>query len=1618
MNKIYSIVWSAVRNMYVVTSELACGDSKLKTQAGVNNIKTSPDTQPEAQPALKAKRTLLAQALIAALGVSSPFAMAGNTEEYTSVGENAITSATIDYSSKDHGSALYVSGLGVSASNEEGSAITITTHGGGNYLPDSGGHAVSPAIEVNNGAQLTLYDATVEADGEYTSALNLEMGGQAELHGGEVSGNGDYLLIGLQNQSRLTLDSVDVTATAGTYSGYMPNAQSIYVQEGSHLIIENGSNLQLGANQINLSQGSTLDMSDSTVTTASAATDSPTIFAGASTVNITDSSVTNDYVADPMNSGYGSAIQAYSGSTLTLTGTTVTSNGIGIVVKGSTANITGSATSNITADNDAIQVTGQNNTLKVHGATVNSSAAAALHVVSGATLTNNDAIIIDGNSTFTAPTALQLDSDVAINASDSTFDGNIVAGKTASTLDFNGSTIKNGSVTASGSHLSLDDSSTWTMADDTIADTLGSLDNAGTITMGGNTLAITNGLTLQSTSVLNIAQTDATTPLITTKDAALDGTLYIHSTPSPQAYTSDTELGAMAIIIDAQNAIVGDFDSVTIDAAAATPDYLTYSTGINPTDNTQYTLNMGLTWYADGTHSASGASGNFTLDAGDTFTVTGTLANQTGNANWDGKTLTKEGDGALTLAGNNTYTGGTTINGGTLTAASANALGTGAVANHATLVLGAGDTVNVTGGITTYTGATTTLAAGTTLDLGSSAFTQQDGSTLNIDLGASASSPIITAGSANLDGSLNITGIGNVTDPLQNNPNTFTLIDANSAISGDFDNLTIAGIDAKEVDFLTVDGRINASDSSQYQLAASLSWYADLDGAATDANGTFTLSNPDGSFNVAADLADVDSSLDPSSTTGWDGKTLTKEGGGELILSGNNSYSGGTDINDGTLTAASVNALGTGEVTNHASLVLDAGDTINATGGITTDTGATTTLAAGTSLDLGSGTLTQQSGSTLDVELGSTSAQQPLIIGDSATLDGTLQVGGAGMKDISSDAHLETITLMDMDNAIGGDFTSLSMDLTNSPDYLTVSGMVNPDDDSQYLLTQALSWNATTTSATPAHGTFTLDAGKTFEVTSVLSDQTGNANWDGKTLTKAGKGTLVLSAENTYNGDTHVNDGTLWLTDTGVIGATSSTQNVNVASGATFGGTGTVNGNVNNSGSIAMSQNGETGHTLTINGDYRSTGGSLYMNTYMGDDNSTTDKLVISGDVSGTTAVTFTPTNSGDTGMATTNGIEVIDVGGTSVGGSGNDASFQMQGRVMMSAYEYRLYQHDDGNWYLNSTTLTPTPSDDGGDGGDVTPQYRADIGAYLGNQWMVRNLQMQTLYDREGSQYHNEDGSVWMRFKAGTSDSQAADGNVDINNNYSQFQLGGDVLTWSNGEQSLAVGGMGSYVNADTDSTGNKGADGSQFSAKGHTDGYNLGVYATWFADAKNHNGMYVDSWYQYGFYNNSVDNDGIGSEDYDSSASAISLETGYRYDTALQNGNTVSLTPQAQATWQHYSADSLTDHSGTRIDDQDSNSWNTRLGLRVDGKLHNSKGSVIQPFMEANWLYTSDDTSVSFNDMSVDQDIPANRAELKVGIKANLNSQWSVTGQVMGQKGNNDYSDLNGSLNVRYNW
>ncbi len=1843
MNRTYSIVWSAVRNMYVVASELARGHSKVKAQVCASEIH-SPNQKSEYGQIIKATRAALACAVAAALGFFSPLAMAGNQVSYADAQTHVLDASTppMSYSGTDEGAALYVSGVatvGWQPTTVTGTGLVIETSGGGADDPD-GGKYVSNAISLDHYAILELTDAKITTTGIYTQGISAADGSTLTLTDSTLTIDGNFGVMTLYTGSEATLDGTIVEAA---------NSSSAQVQQGSTLNVLDGSTITLAQGQINVvagntatDEGSTLNLSDSSV--SSAGTMSTIQGTNKAALNLTNATITHTNAS-------GAAVQANNATTLDITGGNITSAGTGVYILASDARIDGAT---INADGDGIFITSKRkldgyedlNALTVNKAQVNSDTI-ALHVDTGTTI---NAPIVLTDSTFEAPEVIKLGSKAVIQANNTTLIGDVAqSDMSSSSLSLSQGATLTGSVDAMFTTLSLDDTSQWNMTDPS---TVGNLTNDGDITLGnasgstGTLLTVDNTLTLQDNSQINATlDTANSAPIIKAANVTLDGTLNLSSTATFVAPETDEHFGSITLI-DSQSAITTDFDSVTLDAdTSAMPDYLTINAGVDANDNTNYELSTGLSWYA-GANSARAAHGTFTVDAGSTFTVTSELDETTATSNWNGSKLTKQGDGTLilsntgndygdteidggilaakdaaalgtgdvtiaesatlalsqgtldnnvtgegqivksgsdelivtgdntysggttitggtltadhadslgsgdidnsgvlkvgegdlentlsgsgslvktgtgelTLSGGNDYSGGTTIIGGTLTADHADSLGTGAVANSGVLQVGEGELENTLSGsgslvktgtgeltlsgdnsysgdttiadgtliaanvnalgsgnidnsgtlmldangafelanITTHTGATTALAAGSTLDAGQ--LTQEDGSTLSIDLGAATDDAVITADSVTLGGTLNVTGIGSVTDSWTPEAYTYTLIDSDSAITSDFDDLTIAGMNREDVDFLTIDGKVDEADNTHYDLTASLSWYADRDNATTDAHGTFTLSDPDGSFNVAATLTDVDDTLDPGSR--WDGKSLTKEGAGTLILSGDNDYSGGTTINEGTLVAASTTALGTGLVDNNATLVLDVDGEVSAVGGITTHSGATTQLALGTSLDLGDSALIQQDGSTLNVELNSDSVQ-PLITGGSATLGGDLVVSDASLQARASDAEFQSFKLMDMDSDISGDFTSLTMNLTDQPDYLTVTGTINPADASEYLLTEGLSWNATATSATPAHGTFTLGAGDSFEVTSVLGDKTGNGDWDGKSLTKLGAGKLTLSGANTYTGDTNVQEGTLWLSGDGSIGEMGSQQAVNVASGATFGGSNgtTVNGKVTNEGTLVFGDSEETGAIFTLNGDlinmgtiasgstsstpgntlyvdgnYTGNGGSLYLNTVLGDDDSATDKLVITGDASGTTDLYI---NGIGDGAQTTNGIEVVDVGGVST----SDA-FELKNEVNASLYTYRLYWNEsDNDWYLASkaqsddddsggddSDVTPsdggddggnvTPPDDGGDGGDVAPQYRADIGAYMGNQWMARNLQMQTLYDREGSQYRNADGSVWARFKAGKAESEAVSGNIDMDSNYSQFQLGGDILAWGNGQQSVTVGVMASYINADTDSTGNRGADGSQFTSSGNVDGYNLGVYATWFADAQTHSGAYVDSWYQYGFYNNSVESGDAGSESYDSTANAVSLETGYRYDIALSNGNTVSLTPQAQVVWQNYSADSVKDNYGTRIDGQDGDSWTTRLGLRVDGKLYKGSRTVIQPFAEANWLHTSDDVSVSFDDATVKQDLPANRAELKVGLQADIDKQWSVRAQVAGQTGSNDFGDLNGSLNLRYNW
>ena len=126
----------------------------------------------------------------------------------------------------------------------------------------------------------------------------------------------------------------------------------------------------------------------------------------------------------------------------------------------------------------------------------------------------------------------------------------------------------------------------------------------------------------------------------------------------------------------------------------------------------------------------------------------------------------------------------------------------------------------------------------------------------------------------------------------------------------------------------------------------------------------------------------------------------------------------------------------------------------------------------------------------------------------------------------------ETRTIIQSNNDIVGVFKNVTVagDPSTDVDYLVFG--VSYDDPKAVKVGQSLCWYG----GTDAHGTFTLNnADGEYDVGTSLQDITDEAKrlpgWDGKTLTKRGPGTLILSASNTYTGETLVEGGTLKLTN-------------------------------------------------------------------------------------------------------------------------------------------------------------------------------------------------------------------------------------------------------------------------------------------------------------------------------------------------------------------------------------------------------------------------------------------------------------------------------------------------------
>ncbi|EBW8582313.1 AIDA autotransporter-like protein ShdA, partial [Salmonella enterica subsp. enterica serovar Agona] len=519
--------------------------------------------------------------------------------------------------------------------------------------------------------------------------------------------------------------------------------------------------------------------------------------------------------------------------------------------------------------------------------------------------------------------------------------------------------------------------------------------------------------------------------------------------------------------------------------------------------------------------------------------------------------VVKSGDKTLTLSGANSYSGATTISGGTLIATHVNALGTGAIDNRASLLLDASGQFTVTD-LTTESGGNTEIGAGSTLQ--ATTLTQKSDSTLTINLDSNTADPVIHAASqVSLAGTLDITGVGDVldSDPASTDDlDTFTLIASDKTIAGDFEKLTVAGMDADLADFITVDGRIDDT-GKQYELTTALTWYADRDDAVTDAHGTFNLTNADGSFAVNTVLENVDATLDPASATGWDGTSLIKQGAGTLILNAENTYTGGTTISggtlisDGTLVASNVEALGTGDVTDDAVLELNTGgDFDNAISG--------------------SGQVVKSGDDVLTLS-GANSYSGGTLISDGTLVASNVEALGTG--DVTDDATLELNTGGDFINNIGGtgrveksgdDKLTLSGSNTYTGGTLISSGTLVANDV-----------NALGTGDVTDNATLMLNTG---------GDFTNNIGGTGR-VEKSGDDALTLSGSNTYTGGTLISGGTLVANDVNALGTGDITDNATLALNAV----GDFDNAISGSGKVEKSGD----DALTLSGSNTYTGGTL-----------------------------------------------------------------------------------------------------------------------------------------------------------------------------------------------------------------------------------------------------------------------------------------------------------------------------------------------------------------------------------------------------------------------------------------
>ena len=485
-----------------------------------------------------------------------------------------------------------------------------------------------------------------------------------------------------------------------------------------------------------------------------------------------------------------------------------------------------------------------------------------------------------------------------------------------------------------------------------------------------------------------------------------------------------------------------------------------------------------------------------------------TVNTNANNVSFDGVisgsgSITKTGAGTLILSGTNTYSGGTTISAGILSIGSDTNIGSGTntIGNKGTLLLS---------GNGTYTNDWTLSGAG-------SAIATDNNNTLS--------------GVLSGNGGLTKTGAG-----------TLTLTGNNTYAGGTAIN----------------DGTLKGNIASGTDLSIAASAIYDGDNKARSVgglNGGGKILNTDGLTVQSGDFAGI---IDNSNTS------LLKNGAGTLTLTGNNAYTGGTTISEGTLkgniasgTDLSIAASAIYDGDNKARSVggLNGGGKILNTSGLTVQSGTFGGFIDNSNTSLiktGAGTLTltgnnaYTGGTTISEGTlkGNIASGTDLSIAASATYDGDNKARSVG--DLNGGGNIFntdglTVQSGTFDGVIDNSNTSLTktgagtLTLTGNNAYTgsttisegTLKGNIASGTD------LSIAASATYDGANKARSVGGLNGGGKILNTDGLTVQSGtfggvigNSN---TSLIKTGAGTLTLSGTNTYTGMTTVRSGTLAL---------------------------------------------------------------------------------------------------------------------------------------------------------------------------------------------------------------------------------------------------------------------------------------------------------------------------------------------------------------------------------------------------------------------------------------------------------------------------------------------------------